>query len=1084
MAGGGHCEMARVTVSVRVRPKLAHALNPLQQSERYEEVVCIPSSDTSLRFTDCRATKDTRHLHFAYDRVFDMDATQEDVYEEAALDCVEGVLAGANGSILTYGQTGSGKTFTVLGKTTTIHDGTEAVQAVGAETGLLLRCIEDMLCFAERMRAKCERHVVLGMTAFEIYMDKIRDLLHEGVDRQPLQPIMTRDTLYLPHLTHVPLRTLRDACHVYERAAARRVQRVTSANDTSSRSHAFFTVEVFQTPITPTCPTSPDLAECCALREAQWVALTAVEQTRRGPRPLRSECFEGAANALLGTRAVPVMYSTLTVADLAGSEKAKHAGVHGTGFDELRCINASLTALGNVVHHLFHGTPHIPYRDNKLTMMLRDTFAAPRAQVVLFVNVSPTAVTCEETLSSLYFADKIKGMAVPATDSASLRHGALQSAYLQSLRIHDVLLSEARIFQAQQMYAAGHLYRMSGAVSQHPLFQLLFHIPLTSGTDKEAHMNRLCAHLREQRVHEGSPEARMDSLIEAEREELCRDMVREYSQRCAEADAQTTAVDEASTHLRAQLSCDASALRQCLAKAEESTVAIAARRCGLTELRRTKLEELQLLRDSVEALDEGEVGVVDACEVGANDQVNTAAFEQERVTYTKALELTQLHLTLLELMAPCATPLPSAQTEGESAADHCLRNSTSCNCSDMSFTTAASTTSKSLSVEAWLRGAVLVMAGNAVEQSSRKHPGKQQRQTRRQLVSLSKSLNIFSNVTNPNGGIYSLHKYWCVYRRRERTDREETDANACAIASDAAEKDTSSMARQRSSFDDPALLTRVMAHMYMGTSLMKLDRDGRPNARWFYLSQRDNRLLLCWDESRRVLGLTGVGHVSLDAVVKITLGRSSPGFRKYATRAYKDQVGDFYTSFTLTYLTRASGRNLKFVDVMCPDQAEMEAWVVGLAQRTGVFPCFEDVCQPVGSGNGGEEEAAVTGGTVVAAENTDAAAARQAQKELSATEKVLCSSWHIPAQTMLRARREIETRRQRHQSSRLRLSPSELRDLTALDIFRASALWLHLYREGSVVNSFKELHCYVSDQSMSAEPAPGLLPRATSLRIA
>lgn len=1083
MADSGDCETARVTVSVRVRPKLAHPLTPLQQSERYEKVVCIPSSDNSLRFADCRATKGTRNLYFTYDHVFDMDATQEDVYEAAVLDCVDSVLAGTNASILTYGQTGSGKTFTVLGKTAAVHDSGKGVHAVGADTGLLLRSIQGMLIFAERMRAKCERHVVLGMTALEIYMDEIRDLLHEGVAGRPLQPIMTRDVLHLPHLTHVPLRTLQDAFRLYERAAARRAQRATSANDTSSRSHAFFTIEVFQTPIAPEHPSPPTLAECCALREARCAASIAAEQKKRGPQPLRSECFEGAANALLGTRAAPVMYSTLTVADLAGSEKAKHAEVRGTGFDELRHINASLTALGNVVHHLYHGTPHIPYRDSKLTMMLRDTFAAPRAQVALFVNVSPTAVTCEETLSSLYFADKIKSMRVLDTGAESPQHAALQSEYLESIHVHDALLAEARILQVQQEHATGLLQLAVASTLRHPLFQPPFHTPLANGTDKTARMQVLCAHLRERLAHEESPDARMRNFLETRRRELLRDMLRQYSRRRAEVQTQITTADEAGVDLRAQLSRDESAMRQLLSKVKEAAAAITATRQELSKVKGMRLGELQRLRDFEEASNEGEGGIVDARAADTHDEASLAAFEQERAIYKEALELAQLRLTLVGLMASGSTPSPSTHTEGEPAAGHCRRNTTSCSCRDATSTTASSTPFKPPSIEGWLRGAVLAMAGNAVVQSSRKHPRQEPpQQERLQPISLPQPFGTFGNFTNVSGDPQPLPKYWSVCHRCEETGKMEADANAGAVAPDAIGKGTNRRPRHLSSFDDPALLTRVTAYMDMGASLTKLDRYGRPHARWFYLSQRNNRLLLCWDESHHGPGLTGGGRVYLDAVVKITLGRSSPAFRKYALHERKGEVGDFCTSFTLAYHTRAHKRQLKFVDVMCRDRAEMETWVVGLAQLAGVFPCFEGMRQPIGPEDGDEEEAAVTGSA--AAANADAAAAEEAQKELSVVEMMLCRSWHIPAQTMLHTRREIETRRRRHQPGRLRLSPGELRDRTGLDIFRASALWLHFSREGSVVNPFKELHCYVSDRVASSEPASGSLPRAMSGRIA
>ncbi len=54
--------------------------------------------------------------------------------------------------------------------------------------------------------------------------------------------------------------------------------------------------------------------------------------------------------------------------DLAGSEKISKTGAEGRTLDEAQKINASLSALGNVINALTDGkSAHIPYRDSKLT---------------------------------------------------------------------------------------------------------------------------------------------------------------------------------------------------------------------------------------------------------------------------------------------------------------------------------------------------------------------------------------------------------------------------------------------------------------------------------------------------------------------------------------------------------------------------------------------------------------------------------------------------------------------------------------------------------------------------------------------
>lgn len=54
-------------------------------------------------------------LKFNFDRVFDMNTNQKEVFQDAGLEIVESVLEGFNGTVLAYGQTSSGKTFTMTG---------------------------------------------------------------------------------------------------------------------------------------------------------------------------------------------------------------------------------------------------------------------------------------------------------------------------------------------------------------------------------------------------------------------------------------------------------------------------------------------------------------------------------------------------------------------------------------------------------------------------------------------------------------------------------------------------------------------------------------------------------------------------------------------------------------------------------------------------------------------------------------------------------------------------------------------------------------------------------------------------------
>ena len=63
----------------------------------------------------------------------------------------------------------------------------------------------------------------------------------------------------------------------------------------------------------------------------------------------------------------------LSLIDLAGSEKVSKTGATGETLEEAKKINLSLSCLANVIHSLTSGADHVPFRDSKLTRILRDS---------------------------------------------------------------------------------------------------------------------------------------------------------------------------------------------------------------------------------------------------------------------------------------------------------------------------------------------------------------------------------------------------------------------------------------------------------------------------------------------------------------------------------------------------------------------------------------------------------------------------------------------------------------------------------------------------------------------------------------
>merc|ERR1712032_1641410 len=98
----------------------------------------------------------------------------------------------------------------------------------------------------------------------------------------------------------------------------------------------------------------------------------------------------------------------LLLVDLAGSERVKRSDVSGVGLKEAIEVNRSLTALADVIAALARGEKHVPYRNHELTQVMQDSLGGS-AKALMFTNLSPAGCHREETLTSLKFAQRVKG---------------------------------------------------------------------------------------------------------------------------------------------------------------------------------------------------------------------------------------------------------------------------------------------------------------------------------------------------------------------------------------------------------------------------------------------------------------------------------------------------------------------------------------------------------------------------------------------------------------------------------------------------------------------------------------------------
>lgn len=108
----------------------------------------------------------------------------------------------------------------------------------------------------------------------------------------------------------------------------------------------------------------------------------------------------------------PIKMTKLKIIDLAGSEKfiksyQEDKDDENKRIRELISINKSLTALGHCIKSMGDKSVHIPYRNSKITRILKDSISG-RSKIFVIINLSPCKRNYHESISSLQFADRLK----------------------------------------------------------------------------------------------------------------------------------------------------------------------------------------------------------------------------------------------------------------------------------------------------------------------------------------------------------------------------------------------------------------------------------------------------------------------------------------------------------------------------------------------------------------------------------------------------------------------------------------------------------------------------------------------------
>merc|ERR1719231_943758 len=123
----------------------------------------------------------------------------------------------------------------------------------------------------------------------------------------------------------------------------------------------------------------------------------------------------------------------LSLIDLAGSERAAKTGATPEQLKEANSINKSLSCLGDVISALTDGDSYIPYRNNKLTLLMQDSLGG-NAKTLMFVNFSPADYNADETNGSLGYGTRVKAIKNKAVVGSDGRETAKLKAKVRHLQ--------------------------------------------------------------------------------------------------------------------------------------------------------------------------------------------------------------------------------------------------------------------------------------------------------------------------------------------------------------------------------------------------------------------------------------------------------------------------------------------------------------------------------------------------------------------------------------------------------------------------------------------------------------------------
>ncbi|XP_069122057.1 kinesin-like protein KIF14 isoform X2 [Argopecten irradians] len=386
-------DSSSVTVAVRMRPFLQREIGDHLSR-------CM----VSMSGNEASVTTSSGILHkFAYDYAFNsLDnnlgdyASQEHVYRLLAQPLLGKAFEGYNTCLFAYGQTGSGKSYSIMGH--------------GNEVGIIPRFCEELFCRADVTRDSDKVKINVEISFFEIYNEKIHDLLASYKDKggkKPTLKVREHPSLgpYVEGLSTYVTNSFEDVEAWINLGNKNRATAATGMNDKSSRSHSVFTLVLTQT---------------------------------------KTEELEGEEHDHSTT-------SKINLVDLAGSERQSQANTSGQRLREGANINKSLLTLGKVISSLSDQAlsnnrkrkPYIPYRDSVLTWLLKESLGG-NSKTAMIATISPSCQHIEETLSTLRYASQARSIVNIARVNEDPKAKIIRElrAEIERLKNHSVYMTD------------------------------------------------------------------------------------------------------------------------------------------------------------------------------------------------------------------------------------------------------------------------------------------------------------------------------------------------------------------------------------------------------------------------------------------------------------------------------------------------------------------------------------------------------------------------------------------------------------------------------------------------------------------